>query len=114
MKKAFPILFSIFLSLQLIGQENAINQYTTIKYDNSIAVGIQLHTNGWGGNFQYLVNKNVSNNFILNLDILSLKHPKEVKVLNPVLENAKPYVYGRKNHVLLIRPGFGYQYIIAY
>lgn len=109
------IFLAIILSLSIVlkAQENAINEYSTIKYDNSFSYGLNLHTNGWGLNTQYFKSWGFNNNFIFNFDILGLKHPKETKVVNPTYSDARPYVYGKMNSAFLLRPGIGNQFIIA-
>jgi hypothetical protein len=107
----------LFLSLSLfittINAQDEINQYTTVSYKNSFNGGFFLHTNGWGSSLQYLLNSTVNKNLILNLDITTLKHPKETKVINPNYDGAKSYVFGKINNIIGIRAGLGNQFIIA-
>lgn len=94
-------------------QNDRINEYTTTSYKNALTYGFTLHSNGLGLGFQYFNNHTFNRNIICNFDILTLKHPKETKVINPMYDNARPYVFGKKNSVILLRPGFGNQFIIA-
>lgn len=93
--------------------QNYNNEYSTIYYKNSIIGGLVIHTNGLGTSLQYLNTKTAKKNYIVNLDIISLKHPKETKILNAIYDDAKPYVFGKLNSVILLRPGLGNQFIIA-
>ena len=97
----------------LYAQRGEVNDYITIRYDNIIHGGIFLHTNGIGGDLQYLMNRRVNRNLVFNLNITSLKHPKETRVINPIYDDAKTYIYGKINTVIPIRFGLGNQHIIA-
>ena len=94
-------------------QNSFMNEYATINYKNSFSAGAVLHTNGWGISGRYFLNRTVAKNFGFTLDILSLKHPKETRILNSIYDDAKPYIYGKLNYVILIRPGIGDQFVIA-
>lgn len=105
-------MFFCFVS-NAFSQEDYINEYTTTSYKNALTYGITLHSSGWGLGLQYLSNHTSNRNYIVNLDILTLKHPKETKVLNPIYDNARPYIFGKMNSIILIRPGLGNQFILA-
>lgn len=94
-------------------QDNDINEFTTLKYDNALNFGPLLHTNGLGINFKYLKSLTVNSNLVFSLDIHNMKHPKETKVVNPIYDDAKRYVYGRINTAFPINAGIGSQFIIA-
>jgi len=93
--------------------QDEINQYATASYRNSFNGGLFIHTNGWGISLQYLANKTVNTNLLFNLDITTLKHPKETQVINPNYDGAKSYIFGKINNVIGFRAGLGNQFIIA-
>jgi len=108
------ILYPLFLLLFTnIYAQDEINQYATASYKNSFNGGFFLHTNGWGISLQYLANRTVNTNLLFNLDITTLKHPKETRVINPNYDAAKSYIFGKINNVIAIRAGLGNQFIIA-
>ena len=109
----FFLFFLMVFCLQVYSQEDRINEYSSTSYDNALSYGITLHSNGFGIGLQYLSNHTFNRNYICNFDILTLKHPKETKVVNPMYDNARPYVFGKMNSVILFRPGLGNQFIIA-
>lgn len=111
-KNSFILLFLLIQST-LIAQQNKINDYTTIRYDHILHGGLLLHTNGIGLDLQYMINRKVNRNLVFNLDITSLKHPKETRVINPNYEDVKSYFYGRMNSIIPVRLGIGNQFIIA-
>ena len=108
------ILYFFFLLLYTnIYAQDEINQYATASYRNSFNGGLFIHTNGWGISLQYLANKTVNTNLLFNLDITTLKHPKETQVINPNYDGAKSYIFGKINNVIGFRAGLGNQFIIA-
>ena len=108
------ILSFIFLLLfRNIFAQDEINKYTTASYNNSFNGGLFLHSNGWGVSLQYLANRKVNTNLLFNLDITTLKHPKETKVINPNYAKARPYIFGKINSILGMRAGLGNQFILA-
>lgn len=74
--------------------------------------GIQLHAQGWGINVRRSKNKTFKRKRVIEGDIVTMTHPKEIKVVNPYYENAEPYVYGRKFQMLITRVGYGRQNVL--
>ncbi|MDT8392512.1 MAG: hypothetical protein RQ761_01615 [Bacteroidales bacterium] len=69
--------------------------------------GIILHSKGWGFHFRKGRNINYFRSFQWEVDAVSLKSPKQIKTINPYFNNAKSYVYGKLNHVYVLRGGLG-------
>ena len=97
----------------VFSQDSKLNEYSSVRYDHTFTYGAFVHSNGWGINTQYMLNRTVKKNFIFSLDFMTLKHPKETKVLNPVYTDARPYVFGKQNSAFVAHTGFGNQFIIA-
>lgn len=108
------IIFSLWLFLvpwqQGYGQVQ-YDEFDTIS-DNvllrrEMTGGILLHNQGVGVNFR--IGKNVSffKSRILELEFVSIKHPKQIRVINPYYFNARSYVYGKLNHVYALRATYG-------
>ena len=112
-KIVFVFLLVCFHNLFSFAQQNQINDYTVIRYDYILHGGALLHTNGFGLDVQYMLNRKVNKNLVFNLDITSLKHPKETKVINPIYDDAKAYIYGKLNAAIPVRLGIGNQFILA-
>ncbi|HPD64468.1 MAG TPA: hypothetical protein P5265_09215 [Bacteroidia bacterium] len=107
------VIILISLGFSALSQDNSINEFTSLRYDKSISAGFEAHSNGYGINFQYFIHRTVNKNLLFSFDILSLKHPKETKVVNPIEDAALPYVYGKINSAIPLHFGFGNQFIIA-
>jgi hypothetical protein len=71
--------------------------------------GLLIHSSGWGG--FYRTGKHITGKTkrFYEVELVSMKHPKEVKTVNPYYENAKGYVYGKLNSVTVLRGGVGLQ-----
>ena len=41
-----------------------------------------------------------------------MKHPKQIRVINPYYYNARSYVYGKLNHVYMLRIGYGFKKLL--
>jgi hypothetical protein len=74
--------------------------------------GIEAHTLGLGVNFRKGVNKTFFNTRIIEAEVVSMKHPKQVRVVNPYYYNARSYVYGKLNQVYILRVGYGYKHLL--
>lgn len=89
-------------------------QQVDIRTEHQLKGGVIGHTNGWGIGVLYGHFKDKDVNNLYSFDYLfSLKHPKETKVVNPGFDQANPYVFSRKNALMLARFGIGRQIEIA-
>ena len=43
-------------------------------------------------------------------EIVNMKHPKEVRSVNPYFDNAKSFFYGKLNSMMVVRAGIGQQH----
>lgn len=79
-------------------------------FDTDISFAGMVHTAGWGLNFRYGDYKGAFKKHIWEIELASMKHPKEHKSYNPFLDNSiKGYVYGKKNTLTILRPSFLFQ-----
>ena len=69
--------------------------------------GLQLHTRGMGGILERGAYRGVGKVSTWSLELVSMKHPKEVRSYNPVYEQAKGYVFGKVNALYMLRLGWG-------
>ncbi len=74
---------------------------------SEFAGGIILHSRGWGLHFRKGQNLSYFRSLNWEIDFVSLKSPKQIKTLNPYFNNAKSYVYGKLNHIYILRAGIG-------
>jgi hypothetical protein len=76
------------------------------------AGGLLLHSRGWGFHFRMGRNINAFKTFLWEVDVVSMKSPKQIRTINPYFNNAKSYVYGKLNHVYVLRGGFGFKRLL--
>jgi hypothetical protein len=74
--------------------------------------GIIAHNLGFGANFRIGRNKTFFNSRIIEIEVVSMKHPKQIRVINPYYYNAKSYVYGKLNQVYMLRVGYGFKKLL--
>ena len=79
-----------------------------VLFRNEASFGIFAHSRGFGINYIRAKHITGTRKKLMELQLLNLKHPKEVKVTNGV-DNSKRFVYGKLNNVLILRGGVGYQ-----
>jgi len=109
----------IFFSVTAVAQTDT--SYFSEEYDesdNKILLrkewsfsGI-AHSGGFGVGYRNGRHITAYKKRMLELDIVGMKHPKEIKSINPFFENSKSYVYGKINNLFIIRPGIGIQKVI--
>ena len=49
---------------------------------------------------------------MVEFELVTMKHPKEVKTVNPYVDNAKGFIYGKQFSVAMLRAGYGIQKVI--
>jgi len=91
--------------------EATIFDESVIIYDHSVYAGAILHTNGWGAHVTYTKNKGAFQSRLYQLDIVGMKHPKEVRSFNPYYDDSRSYIYGKLNNFFIIRPTIGKKYL---
>lgn len=91
---------------------NEYQEEIPVLLKNEYTAGINVHSNGWGLLFRRAKNKTVSKKRFWEVEFLSMKHPKEIRSVNPYVENAKSYIYGKLNTFLILRGGYGRQRVL--
>ncbi|MFZ6051733.1 hypothetical protein [Halocola ammonii] len=106
-------LLLLFLVLNSFGQDEGVEEDVKLIYNSQFAGGLSIHTNGAGGFFYLGKYKGIKNVWTFGLDILYMKHEKEIKSYNPVYEDSRGYVYGKLNNFYIFRPTIGQKHIIT-
>ena len=68
-----------------------------IPLTDEFQFGLHMHTQGGGVTLRKGNYKGAFRIAWLGADLVILKHPKEIKISNPIYENGRPYVYGKQN-----------------
>ncbi len=103
----FPLVF-LFISLQNTLGQGVIDNQRSILYKNEKTFGIFLNSNGFGGDFTYADRINARNHRLYQVEMLYLKHPKEVKISNGIYTN-RSFVFGKTNSFYELRGQWGKQ-----
>jgi hypothetical protein len=87
------------------------NDEVQLLYKNDFTLGAMVHTQGWGLNFRRGKHITGYKRGIFELEIVNIRHPKEIKTKNLLFgENSRGYYFGKLNSLLVFRPGFGTQF----
>lgn len=101
------IIFISFNNL-LFAQGELLNE-PRILFRNESSFGIQLTSSGWGANYVFGKHINNRNKDLYEVQLVEIKHPKEVKITNPYYPNQKRFVFGKVNSFYNLRLGYGKQ-----
>lgn len=105
------IIFFLFLSTNIFSQVNLPKEDVSEKliYNSEKSYGLIINSKGWGVNYRYAKNLNALKKIIYEGDLVSQRHPKEVKYSTGVSRESKSFVYGKLNSVVSLRSGVGLQ-----
>jgi hypothetical protein len=111
-KRLSFVCFAIFLNGVLYAQLPASTEASVLlKYESSFYG--QLHTQGLGFGYRTGYNMTALKKRMFDFSFFTMKHPKEIKMSNTLLfVNAKSYVYGKMNHLMLLQASIGTQKIL--
>ena len=87
MRPILTILFVFLVGGALHAQET-IYEETRVPYKKEILGGIMLHGDGWGLQFYHAKYRTARDRRLLGFEVVSMKHPKEVKSFNPYYEDS--------------------------
>src|SRR4030095_6265858 len=107
------IVFALFTQLA-IGQINPF-EYEEEKpplMKNEFTFGLNIHTAGWGLNARRSKNITGYKKRVLELEFVNMKHPKEIRSVNPYYDNAKSFFYGKLNTMTVMRTAIGRQKVL--
>ncbi|HJN63340.1 MAG TPA: hypothetical protein QGG91_01345 [Flavobacteriales bacterium] len=110
MKKTYFML--LFFVPYFVFSQEPLKRTKKILYKHERNFGVNVHSLGWGVHCRRVWNDNVKWQHFLELDIVSMKHPKQVKTINTFFSDSKGYDYGKQNSTFLLRSGFGKQLIL--
>ena len=102
-------LFILLLIPGILVSQNKKSQDSDIFFKNEKSLGINLYSSGFGGSYRYTKRINYFNKRNFEVEINTLKHPKEIKTSNPTLGNGGKYVFGKLNETINTRWGYGKQ-----
>ena len=87
------------------------NDDAQLLYRNEQEFGVVFHSSGWGLNYRRCKHVTGYKKRVLELEMVGMKHPKELKMHVP--DGTKGYFYGKQDVVTVLRGGYGYHKVIT-
>lgn len=112
MKRCFFILIILFFLKSVFSQVPLPYDDKGVLYKYEKSVGAMIHSDGWGLNIRRGKHITGTTKRMFELEVVSMKHPKEIKSVNPLFNDAKSYFYGKMNTFTIVRYGIGLQHIL--
>lgn len=115
--KRFFIFFNILLVVCFnLHAQGEIDKQGKIFYRNEKSAAILINSNGFGLNGRYAKRVDAARKILYDLDIVYYRHPKEVRVNNPLFSssnnintNYSNFVLGKQYLPIILKFGFGKQ-----
>lgn len=93
--------------------QQTIYEESRVPYKKEVYGGILLHGDGWGLQFYHAKYNTARDRRLVGVEIVGMKHPKEVKSFNPYYEDSRGYFYGKSNALMIVRPTYGRKWQIT-
>lgn len=106
----FMAAFNVLYAQEELEGYDSIADRVLLKKE--LSGGVTLHNLGMGVGFRRGTNKTFFNSRIFEVEVVSMKHPKQVRMINPYYYNARSFVYGKLNHVYILRAGYGFKKLL--
>lgn len=110
-KKSFFLLYLLcnilFFNKIAFCQDNPEILDNKILYNKEMSGSIIAHTHGLGLNFRKGSHITGFRKGIFEIDLVGMKHNKEIKSYNLNYSNSKGFVYGKLNSFTILRTGYG-------
>ena len=110
MNKRFFVLI-LFIIPIILRSQGEIDTEQKIFYRNEKTMALLLSTNGFGFDFSYAKRLDGYKKILYQIDIVEIKHPKEVKFsyASSLFQTSSGFVYGKLNKFFDLRIGTGLQ-----
>ncbi|MCB0764003.1 MAG: hypothetical protein R2815_06390 [Flavobacteriales bacterium] len=101
------VIVTLGLAIQSARAQQTIYEETRVPYEKEIYGGATIHGDGWGIIFNHAKYRTAVDRRLISVEIVGMKHPKEIKSFNPYYEDSRGYFYGKTNTLLIVRPTYG-------
>ena len=112
MRKLLVIAVTLLFGAISLYAQGDLNEQQKVFFRNERSFAILLNSDGVGLSYREAKRIDYLNKRLLEIDIGTLKHPKEYKVTNPYTTGTGSFVFGKLNSVMFIRGGIGRQHEI--
>ncbi len=100
------LMFSVMIVFGQFDTETYDSVENKILYNKQYTYGVTLHNLGLGVNFRTGARKSIFTTRMFELEFVSMRSYKQVKLVNPYFVNSRRYVYGKYNDAFFFRAGF--------
>ena len=103
------LLLLVFLALPALGvfAQKGIFGENSVVYARQRSGGGSAFSNGFGVHYQFGKHIDGFKRGLYTFEYTIIRHPKEIKSVNPFFPEAKSYVYGKSYGANLLRAGYG-------
>ena len=112
MKKLLFIAVVLLSGAITLFAQGEIDEQQTVFFRNERSFAILLNSDGLGVSYREAKRKNYLNKRLLEIDLGTLKHPKEYRISNPYTTGTGTFVFGKLNSTYFLRGGIGSQHEI--
>jgi hypothetical protein len=112
MKKLLIMAVMILYGAVSLFAQGEIDEQQTVFFRNERSFAVLLNSDGLGLSYREAKRINYLNKRILEIDLGTLKSPREYKTSNPYTTGTGMYVFGKLNSVFYLRGGIGRQHEI--
>ncbi|MCU0457126.1 MAG: hypothetical protein MUE74_12565 [Bacteroidales bacterium] len=89
--------------------QGEIDEQQTVFFRNERSFAVLLNSDGLGLSYREAKRKDYLNKSLLEIELGTLKHPKEYKISNPYTTGTGTFVFGKLNSAFYLRAGIGHQ-----
>lgn len=107
------ILFILSILASTLFSQQEEYEASTILLRKEHYASIFMHSQGWGFDLRKGKHLTGYSKKMWELGFLTMKHPKEIKTINPYYENSRNFYYGKLNSLMLLTGGYGFQKVIT-
>ncbi|HRH68254.1 MAG: hypothetical protein JNL43_05440 [Flavobacteriales bacterium] len=113
MRTLLPLALFLSALAPAANAQQTIYEESRVPYKRELIGGILIHGDGWGLQFYHAKYRTARDRRLLGVEVVGMKHPKEVKSFNPYYEDSRGYFYGKQNALLIVRPTYGRKWQIT-
>jgi len=95
-----------------IGLPGQVQEDARLLYRYEHSWGVMVHSHGFGLNYRRGRSFGERKKGLYEIELSTLKHPKEYRLENGSISNSGSYIYGKLNSVMLTRTGYGFKSIV--
>jgi hypothetical protein len=106
MRKLLFILIGILSTQYFYSQGTVFEEKRTI-YKSEHSYGLFVHTRGWGLTYRYGKYTSGFTRSIYELELVGVRHPKNIKTPTDLQGLSSGFVYGQLNSIMLLRASIG-------